>query len=69
MHTVPLALFSFSMLMQVTEHQKGTDGAKPTEAVQPEQQTAEQQQLLAGPAAGVVAVEPPEEEKYMCQKG
>lgn len=50
--------------MQVTEIQKGTDGAKPVAAAQPDQQTAEQQQLAAGPAAGAVAVEPPEEEKY-----
>ncbi len=50
--------------MQVTEIQKGTDGAKPVAAAQSDQQTAEQQQLAAGPAAGAVAVEPPEEEKY-----
>ena len=50
--------------MQVTEHQKGTDGAQPANAAQPDQQTAEQQKLAAGPAAGAVAVEPPEEEKY-----
>lgn len=50
--------------MQVTEDQKGTDGAKPAAAAQSDQQTAEQQQLAAGPAAGAVAVEPPEEEKY-----
>ncbi|KAL3138387.1 hypothetical protein ABBQ32_006189 [Trebouxia sp. C0010 RCD-2024] len=48
----------------VTEHQKGTDGAQPAVAAQPDQQTAEQQKLAAGPAAGAVAVEPPEEEKY-----
>lgn len=48
----------------MTEHQKGTDGAQPAVAAQPDQQTAEQQKLAAGPAAGAVAVEPPEEEKY-----
>ncbi len=53
-----------TLIMQVTEIQKGTDGAKPVAAAQPDQQTAEQQQLAAGPAAGAVAVEPPEEEKY-----
>ncbi len=52
------------MLLQVTEHQKGTDGAKPAEAAPKDQQTAEQQELAAGPAAGAAAVEPPEEEKY-----
>ena len=51
--------------VQVTEGQKGTDGAKPpAAAAQSDQLTAEQQQLAAGPAAGAVAVEPPEEEKY-----
>lgn len=58
-HTISKCLNS-----QVTEHQKGTDGAKPAEAAQPDQQTAEQQQLAAGPAAGTVAVEPPAEEVY-----
>ena len=48
----------------MTEHQKGADGARPAVAAQPDQQTAEQQKLAAGPAAGVVAVEPPEDEKY-----
>ena len=51
-------------ILQVTEHQKGADGAKPAEAAKPDPKTAEQQQLAAGPAAGTVAVEPPEEEKY-----
>lgn len=48
----------------MTEHQKGADGARPAVAAQPDQQTAEQQKLVAGPAAGVVAAEPPEDEKY-----
>lgn len=48
----------------MTEHQKGADGARPAVAAQPDQQTAEQQKLAAGPAAGAVAVEPPEDEKY-----
>lgn len=48
----------------MTEHQKGADGTQPVAAAQPDQQTAEQQKLAAGPAAGAVAVEPPEEEKY-----
>lgn len=49
--------------MKVSEHQKGTDGAKPADTAQPAQ-TAEQQKLAAGPPAGAVAVEPPEDEKY-----
>lgn len=48
----------------MSEHQKGADGARPAVAAQPDQQTAEQQKLAAGPAAGVVAAEPPEDEKY-----
>ena len=50
--------------MQVTEHQKGTDGAQPAEAAQPVEQSEEQKRLAATPAAGKAAVEPPEEAKY-----
>lgn len=61
---MPLLFVTFDVCIKVTEHQKGADGAQPAAAAQPDQQTAEQQKLAAGPAAGAIAVEPPEDEKY-----
>ena len=49
-----LQFVTLAALVKVTESQKGTDGVSRPADAQPDQQTAEQQQLAAGPAAGAV---------------